>query len=77
MNRAHPKVDCSEKQNKKERIKMKSKTKNTKVPKADKTRLSDLRPKKDALGGGALPTPPQGGVPGTGPVQGGKTGPTL
>jgi hypothetical protein len=57
---------------------MKSKTKNTKVPKSDKTRLSDLRPKKDALGGGALPTPPAGTPPaGTGPVLGNPKGVTV
>jgi hypothetical protein len=37
---------------------MKSKTKNNKVPKSTKTRLSDLIPKKDAQGGGPAPTPP-------------------
>jgi hypothetical protein len=45
---------------------MKSKTKNTKVPKSTKTRLSDITPKKDARGGqlpvvpgpGPQPTPP-------------------
>jgi len=40
---------------------MKSKTKNTKVPKSAKTRLSDLTPKKDAVGGNIQPTPPSGG----------------
>ncbi len=30
---------------------MKSKTKNTKVPKSGKAKLSDLTPKKDARGG--------------------------
>ena len=56
---------------------MKSKTNNTKVPKSAKTKLSDLRPKKDASGGNLTLTPPQGGVPGTGPVQGSKKGATL
>ncbi len=56
---------------------MKSKTNNIKVPKSAKTKLSDLTPKKDASGGQVTLTPPQGGVPGTGPVQGNKTGPTL
>ncbi len=46
---------------------MKSKTKNNKVPKSAKTRLSDLTPKKDARaakgypaapGPGPAPTPP-------------------
>jgi hypothetical protein len=37
---------------------MKSKTKNNKVPKSAKTRLSDLTPKKDARGGYIAPTPP-------------------
>ncbi len=41
----------TDQQNKKERINMKSKTKNNKVPKSAKTRLSDLTPKKDALAG--------------------------
>jgi len=36
---------------------MKTKKKNSKVPKSAKTRLSDLTPKKDARGGFA-PTPP-------------------
>ncbi len=36
---------------------MKKKTKNNKVPKSAKTRLSDLTPKKEARGG-AAPTPP-------------------
>jgi len=31
---------------------------NSKVPKSAKTRLSDLRPKKDARGGYIAPTPP-------------------
>ena len=35
-----------------------SNKKNNKVPKSDKTRLSDLTPKKDARGGAAAPTPP-------------------
>jgi hypothetical protein len=52
---------------------MKSKTKNTKVPKSDKTRLSDMRPKKDARGGGPAPTPPAG----TGPALGPNKGATL
>ena len=47
----------TEQQNKKERIKMKTKTKNNKVPKSAKTKLSDLTPKKDARGGRYL-TPP-------------------
>jgi hypothetical protein len=54
---------------------MKSKTNNTKVPKSDKTKLSDMRPKKDAQGGGPAPTGPVQNPPGTGPVnppQGGK-----
>jgi len=34
--------------------------KNHKVPKSDKTRLSDLTPEKDAPGGIAKPTPPVG-----------------
>jgi hypothetical protein len=29
-----------------------------KVPKSDKTRLSDLAPQKQARGGGVAPTPP-------------------
>jgi len=48
---------ATEEQNRKERINMKSKTENNKVPKSAKTRLSDLTPKKDARGG-AIPTPP-------------------
>jgi hypothetical protein len=51
--------DYTEEQNKKERIKMKTKTKdNRKVPKSTKTRLSDLTPNKDARGGYIAPTPP-------------------
>ena len=46
---------------------MKSKTKNTKVPKSAKTRLSDLTPKKDAVGGQLTLTPP-GGVANAGGV---------
>ena len=34
---------------------MKTKTKNSKVPKSAKTRLSDLTPSKDARGGKILP----------------------
>ena len=34
---------------------MRSKTKNSKVPKSAKTRLSDLAPKKDARGGRQAP----------------------
>jgi len=34
---------------------MKTKTKNNKVPKSAKTRLSDLTPKKDARGGKYAP----------------------
>lgn len=37
---------------------MKTKNKSSKVPRAAKTRLSDLTPKKDARGGVAAPTPP-------------------
>jgi hypothetical protein len=47
----------TEQQNKKERINMKSKTKNNKVPKSDKSRLSDLIPKKDARGSALPPNP--------------------
>jgi hypothetical protein len=52
---------------------MKSKTKNNKVPKSAKTRLSDLTPKKDARGGKAgrgLPgvTPPVAGGAGAAPL---------
>jgi hypothetical protein len=42
---------------------MKSKTKNNKVPKSAKTRLSDLTPKKDARGGYIAPTPPNVRLP--------------
>jgi hypothetical protein len=35
-----------------------SNKKKNKVPKSDKTRLSDLTPQKQARGGGAAPTPP-------------------
>jgi hypothetical protein len=58
-------IAVRENKNKKERIKMKSKTKNTKVPKSAKTRLSDLTPKKDAVGGQLTIIPP-GGVAGAG-----------
>jgi hypothetical protein len=44
---------------------MKSKNKNSRVPKSGKTRLSDLTPKKDARGG-RFATPP-GGVVNAGP----------
>ena len=37
-----------------------SNKKKNKVPKSDKTRLSDLTPKKDAPGGIIQPTPPGG-----------------
>jgi hypothetical protein len=50
---------------------MKSKTNNAKVPKSDKTRLSDMRPKKDARGGKAAPIPPAG-TPPMDPAQGQK-----
>lgn len=43
---------------------MKSKTKNNKVPKSAKTRLSDLTPKKDARAG---KYPALAGKPGPGP----------
>ena len=57
---------------------MKSKTNNTKVPKSDKTKLSDLRPKKDARAGGpGLTGPAQTPPAGTGPVQGTGKGVTL
>jgi hypothetical protein len=58
----------TDQQHKKERIRMKSKTKTNKVPKSAKTRLSDLTPQKEARGGkypaavapgpGPAPTPP-------------------
>jgi hypothetical protein len=61
-------LTVTDQQNKKERINMKSKTKNNKVPKSGKTRLSDLTPKKEARAGkypaavapgpGPQPTPP-------------------
>ena len=41
------------------------KTKNSRVPKSGKTRLSDLTPKKDARGG-RFATPPGGGNAGPG-----------
>jgi len=44
-------LTVTDQQNKKGRINMKSKTKNNKVPKSAKTRLSDLTPKKDARAG--------------------------
>ena len=50
--------------NKKERINMKNKTKNNKVPKSAKTRLSDLTPQKDALAGKFKPDAVKG--PGVG-----------
>jgi hypothetical protein len=37
---------------------MRTKNKNSKVPKSAKTRLSDLTPKKDARGGKPQPTGP-------------------
>jgi hypothetical protein len=43
---------------------MKSKTKNNKVPKSAKTRLSDLTPKKDAVAGKFKPDAAKG--PGVG-----------
>jgi len=49
---------------------MKSKTNNTKVPKSGKTKLSDIRPKKDAQGGAPPPA-------GTGPVNPPPKGVTL
>ena len=57
---------------------MRSKTNNTKVPKSAKTKLSDIRPKKDAQGGGPAPTGPAGtGPAGTGPVGTPQKGLTL
>jgi hypothetical protein len=59
---------------------MKSKANKNKVPKSGKTRLSDMRPKKDAQGGGPAPTGPAGGpgrtAPGD-PQQGTQKGLTL
>jgi hypothetical protein len=52
-------LTVTDQQNKKERIDMKSKTKNNKVPKSAKTRLSDLTPKKEARGAKYM-TPPGG-----------------
>jgi hypothetical protein len=57
---------------------MKSKTKNTKVPKSAKTRLTDLTPKKDAvggkygLGGGPAGTPPIAVPPNANPLSSSK-----
>jgi len=45
---------------------MKDKTKNNKVPKSAKTRLSDLTPKKDARAGKYNPL---AAAPGPGPAQ--------
>ena len=66
----HPKAEliATEEQNKKERINMKSKTKNNKVPKSAKTRLSDLTPNKDARGGKYQPYPDGGPTPGPAPT---------
>lgn len=43
-------------------------TKNNKVPKSTKTKLSDLRPKKDARGGRSPLTGPLGNPPVAGPA---------
>jgi hypothetical protein len=48
---------AAKKQNKKERINMTTKSKNRKVPKSVKTRLSDLAPEKDARAGKAGKNP--------------------
>ena len=47
---------------------MKSKTKNNKVPKSAKTRVSDLTPKKEARGGKAYPAAVGGGPAPTPPM---------
>jgi hypothetical protein len=61
-------LTVTDQQNKKERIKMKSKTKNNKVPKSAKTRLSDLTPKKDARAGKQYPAAPGPGPAPTPPI---------
>jgi hypothetical protein len=58
------KLIVTDQQNKKDRINMKTKTKNDKVPKSGKTKFSDLTPKKDARGG----TYPSAGGPAPSPV---------
>jgi hypothetical protein len=64
MNPDNPEAegDCTEETNKKERTNMRTKNKNSKVPKSAKTRLSDLTPKKDARGGKPHPTGPGPGL---------------
>ena len=61
MSRHSAVINTVEKRRSKEQD-MKTKKKNSKVPKSAKTRLSDLTPKKDTRGGkyvaGPAPTPP-------------------
>jgi hypothetical protein len=66
-------IAAKNKQNKKETIKMKSKTKTNKVPKPAKTRLGDLTPKKDARGG-MIPTDPPSANPARGTLYPSKSG---